>query len=294
MIASTIRKTPLTDHRPLAALVERLGIGEDPRPEVLVRRGEVRAQPRRDHVELGARILQRRPFGEAAEDLDRRPRPRRERRAVGAERDPEVLVLGEGEARRHHTHHGRRGAAHLERAADDARIGIEARRPERVTEDQHQWLGRILVPGEDRAPVQRRRSHDAEGARGDLGADRRLDLAVLRREVALEAHRGAEPLDGSQLPAPGGEVVQQPRLRREGVDVPFVQRDDPIGVGDREARVLELVDRLEVDRAERHGDRHRERPDRRQHRIACEHPETDPQVEEGQSDGSERHDASEG
>ena len=152
-----------------------------------------------------------------------------------------------------------------------------------MSEDHHRWRARLLVAREDGATVQRGRAGDDECARRDVRTEHGFHAAIVGGEIAREPDRRAKLFDGAHRPAPLAEVVEQPRLLGQALEVPLVQLDDPFRAVDGQPRVAHLVDGLEVENAKGDGDGEGGGAGRGEHRVAGEHPEPDADVEGGQS-----------
>jgi hypothetical protein len=186
--------------------------------------------------ELGAGLLQRGARGEPAEQLrhpvpafvlHRRPEVVRARDHVGEE-----LGLGRiGHARLEDADHGRRGRAQLDAAADDGRIAMERRGPERVREHGHVGrltpvIGSVQEPAEHGAKPHDLEERPVDHARGDeAGLPARADQREVHRgEVAERADGLRARFEVADLGHGEGEVV--------GADAEcgLADVDQPVGI----------------------------------------------------------------
>jgi hypothetical protein len=117
----------------------------------------------------------------------------RQRRAALA-RDPQLGVVGEGEARRQHADHGVPLAVEHERQPADVGRGAERAAPEPLAHHHGRRRARHLLVRDEPAPADRAHAHHREEvARHDArGHALRLGAAGHGEHVVLELRRGAQ------------------------------------------------------------------------------------------------------
>jgi hypothetical protein len=246
---------------------------------MLVREGRLRGCARAERAQFGLRLGERDARREATEYLDRRSRAAFVRGSVRPKRQPELVAYRKREPVGHDADDGARGAPDPDRPSDDTGLREEPVLPELVPDDNHRRRAVRRVGVDERPAEERRHANNLECGRGDLDAARGLAGYVAGADVPLDGPERADVLHGPELLAPCDEVGHGTRLRTFVSKVPVLKSHDAVAFLERQRRMQEVVDALEVRGAKADADCHGRYADDRDARIFRKHAGTELEVQ---------------
>ena len=194
-----------------------------------------------DGCQFGLRTCERRAGCEPPEHHKSRPRQWLGRRKAHAQRHPEVIVDGEGEALRHHADDGMRSGSQLNSSSQNGGVTREPIPPDVLADHDHGRCALALVflldipahqrpdPGHSESRGTHRRNADA------------LGLCAGSDQVWRKDSECADLLNGFQLFAPDVVIAQNARFRIACRRVPNLNRDKAVAFIEGHRRSQEVV-----------------------------------------------------
>jgi hypothetical protein len=170
------------------------------------------------------------------------------RRELGEERNPDLLVLREGEAGRHDADDGGGAAVEADGLAEDIGDAAEVGLPELVGDEGGLFRAGLIVGGGEVASAGRGYAEDFQEVFRDVGAGEALGIALIGEVDGGAVDVGGDELEGflgggDFLVVEGEDlavVAEKVGLRGRGVDE--LDAGEAVGVGERKAAEHDAVD----------------------------------------------------
>ena len=220
-----------------------------------------RGEPFGDRREVDAGLIERHARLELADHGEELALAARRRERVGLQRNPDLIVVGEGEILGHDADDCVRHAVHAQLMPDDAPVAAVPLLPHRVRENRDLLSRRRVLTGAECSAQERPHTDDVEHVGGDPRAGKSLGFLVAAH-VDRAGRRRGEIGEGLLLLPIVDEILNRKRLVPDILRrIRAPDRHDAIAVRIREASHQRAIDDAEHRRGEPDAERQCKRGD---------------------------------